>query len=411
MNQNNNVTERLASIDTIRGVALMGLLTMNLVGMSMPLGAYLSPEAFRTNDALNLPIFSIFFVFADQKFMGMFSLLFGASMLLLIDRLKAKGKPSLGVHYRRNSVLLLIGLAHALYLWEGDVLFIYGVCALLLYPLHRSSPWVLAFIAALLIAAASQTAGSFADKIPSYSVEEIALAEDFLRPSVSTVAQIKQNYSGSYQEIFNARLGLDKESSEPIAQIELLILLSTFYRALGMMCLGMALFKIGYLQGDFASTVYKQAMTIGFAVGLPLAIFAWFLGQQSSWAVAVYFGPWGIMPISILSSVALVIAYVSGIVLVCRSQWAPKLQTKIQALGKTALSNYLLQSLLGTSVMYGYGLGMWGEVARWQLCLLMFVIWGLQLFWSSWWLTYFRQGPVEYLWRCVTYFSLPAFKR
>lgn len=411
MNQNNEMTERLISIDIIRGVALLGLLTMNLVGMSMPLAAYLSPLAFRTDDFLNQQIFSIFFVLADQKFMGMFSLLFGASILLLIERLSARGKTSLGVHYRRNVVLLLIGLAHALYLWEGDVLLIYGFCALLLYPLHRSSPWVLALIAAVLLAAASYTAGGFAEKIPSFNADELALIDNFLRPSATALAEIKQSYSGSYDQVFTARLGLDAESPEPIAQIELLTLLSAFYRALGMMCLGMALYKIGFLQGGLSRSLYKKVMYIGLMVGLPLAIYAWFIGYTSDWSVAQYFGPWGIMPMNTLASIALVLAYVSGIILFCQSGYLPRLQLKIQALGQTALSNYLMQSLLGTTVMYGYGFGMWGEMARWQLCLLMFAIWALQLSWSSWWLTYFRQGPIEYLWRCISYFSVPAFKR
>ncbi|MCV6622112.1 MAG: DUF418 domain-containing protein [Cellvibrionaceae bacterium] len=411
MSNSIRLSERISSIDTIRGFALLGLLTMNLVGMSMPMAAYLSPLAFRADEPLNDVIFSVFFIFADQKFMGMFSLLFGASILLLIERLQAKGEKTLGLHYRRNFVLLLIGLLHAAFLWEGDVLMIYGFCALLLYPLHKSSPWVLATIAFVLLAAAGYSAGGIDETMTHMDAEALANIKAYLQPTAEAIAELKQNYSGSFQEVLDFRLGLEEEDEAGTIEIDLIIVLSSFYRALGMMCLGMALYKWQYLQGKLALAIYKKVSIAGMAVGLPLALMAWYLGQSTSWSVESYFAYWGIMPLNILASVALVMAYVSVIILLCRYQWAMPFQKKVQALGQTALSNYLLQSLIGTTIMYGYGFGMWGELARWQLVLLMLAIWSLQLYLAPLWLRYFRQGPVEYIWRCLSYLSLPAIRR
>ena len=411
MSNSIRLSERISSIDTIRGFALLGLLTMNLVGMSMPMAAYLSPLAFRADEPLNDVIFLVFFIFADQKFMGMFSLLFGASILLLVERLQAKGEKTLGLHYRRNFVLLLIGLLHAAFLWEGDVLMIYGFCALLLYPLHKSSPWVLATIAFVLLAAASYSAGGINETMAHMDAEALANIKAYLQPTAEAIAELKQNYSGSFQEVLDFRLGLEEEDEAGTIEIDLIIVLSSFYRALGMMCLGMALYKWQYLQGKLALATYKKVSIAGLAVGLPLALMAWYLGQSTSWSVESYFAYWGIMPLNILASVALVMAYVSVIILLCRYQWAMPFQKKVQALGQTALSNYLLQSLIGTTIMYGYGFGMWGELARWQLVLLMLAIWSLQLYLAPLWLRYFRQGPVEYIWRCLSYLSLPAIRR
>lgn len=411
MSNSIRLSERISSIDTIRGFALLGLLTMNLVGMSMPMAAYLSPLAFRADEPFNDVIFSVFFIFADQKFMGMFSLLFGASILLLIERLQAKGEKTLGLHYRRNFVLLLIGLLHAAFLWEGDVLMIYGFCALLLYPLHKSSPWVLVIIAFVLLAAASYSAGGINETMAHMDAEALANIKAYLHPTAEAIAELKQNYSGSFQEVLDFRLGLEEEDEAGTIEIDLIIVLSSFYRALGMMCLGMALYKWQYLQGKLALATYKKVSIAGLAVGLPLALMAWYLGQSTSWSVESYFAYWGIMPLNILASAALVMAYVSVIILLCRYQWAMPFQKRVQALGQTALSNYLLQSLIGTTIMYGYGFGMWGELARWQLVLLMLAIWSLQLYLAPLWLRYFRQGPVEYIWRCLSYLSLPAIRR
>nr|WP_306667774.1 DUF418 domain-containing protein [Pseudoteredinibacter isoporae] len=384
---------------------------MNLVGMAMPFGAYSSPTAYRADDFLNFPIFSIFFVFADQKFMGMFSLLFGASVLLLIERVQAKGKASLGVHYRRNLILMAIGLAHGIYLWEGDVLLIYGFCALLLYPLHRSSPWVLILFASVLLMASIYTSGDFVGNIADYSVQEFYDVQALLYPTAEMIDDTKQLYSGSYQDIVNYRLGVEEETSSVFVQFDVLILVSTFYRALGMMCLGMALYKLRFLQGQFPISLYKNSLFFGLLLGVPISLWSWFVGVNSEWSVERYFDHWGVLPLNTIGSVALVIAYVSGIIVLCRIQWAKGLQKRLQALGQTALSNYLLQSLIGTSVVYGYGLGLWGELSRWQLVMLMLMIWGLQLWLAPLWLRYFRQGPVEYIWRCLTYFSLPPLRK
>lgn len=405
------VKERISSIDTVRGVALLGLLTMNLVGMSMPIGAYLSPLAFQSEAPFNDFIFSVFFVLADQKFMGIFSLLFGASLLLLIEKMQDKGKPSLGVHYRRNFLLLLLGILHGVFLWEGDILMIYGFCALLLYPLHRSSPYVLLIIGGLLLALASYSAGGFNGNLSHYDAEQIRQAEEFLKPTAATIAELKSQMSGSYQDILNYRLGEEDDLQGARFELELLIFLTTFYRALGMMCLGMALYKWRFVQGQHSMGFYQKSFLAGMLLALPLALYACYLGYSSGWSVQAYFSHWGIMPFTIIASTIMVIAYVAGISWLCKKQWAMPLQLRIQAMGQTALSNYLLQSLIGTTVMYGYGLGLWGELARWQLLVLMLLIWGLQLYLSPLWLRYFRQGPVEYLWRCMTYFSLEPLRR
>ncbi|GAA6151273.1 DUF418 domain-containing protein [Pseudoteredinibacter isoporae] len=411
MSQSIRLDERINSIDTIRGVALLGLLTMNLVGMAMPFGAYLQPLAYRADDMLNLPIFSIFFVFSDQKFMGMFSLLFGASVMLLIERLQSKGEPSLGVHYRRNIILIVMGLAHGAYLWEGDVLLIYGFCALFLYPLHRCSPWVLTLFAVVLLAASAYSAGNFAGSIVDYSVDELYELRQLFNPSAESIADDKQLYSLSYQEIVAARWSIDEEIDVALMQFDVMMLMSSLYRAMGMMCLGMALYKWRYLHGQLPMALYKYGVSAGLLIGLPLAFWAWFAGVNSHWSIEGYLDHWGVLPVNTLASVFLVLAYISGIALLCRIQWAPYVQKRFQAVGQTALSNYLLQSLIGTTLMYGYGLGLWGELARWQLVMIMLMIWGLQLWLAPWWLRYFRQGPVEYIWRCLTYFSLPPLRK
>ncbi|MCV6627996.1 MAG: DUF418 domain-containing protein [Cellvibrionaceae bacterium] len=405
------MSERISSIDTVRGVALLGLLTMNLVAMSMPMGAYLNPFAFRSDDVLNYQIFSLFYIFCDQKFMGMFSLLFGASVVLLVERLDSSGRPALRTHYVRNGWLLLIGLLHGIFLWEGDVLVIYAFAALFLYPLRNSSPAILLTLAIVAIAMAVVFATSFNIDNPAYTVEGRRNALEFYAPSDQSIADTIAKYQSGYTELLALQLNASENWTAAEGDQFLSILSAHFFRALGMMFLGMVLYRLGFLQGRWSRAAYFKTIKLGAVCGLFLIVFGWYQGHRSGWAYAQFNAPLGMHSLNIIGTVFLVLAYVSAIVLWCQGEGASKLKRRLQAVGQTALSNYLAQSLIGTSLFYGYGLGWFGGVSRWQLVLIMFCIWALQLWFAKFWLQHFRQGPVEYIWRCLSYFNLPPLRR
>lgn len=402
------MSSRIDSIDTVRGVALLGLLTMNLVGMSMPIGAYLSPLAVNADGFMNDVIYSIFYVFADQKFMGMFSLLFGASVMLLIEKIKDAGGRAWLVHYVRNGWLLLIGLAHGVLLWEGDVLLLYAVIALFIYPMHRSQPATLFLLFAVLFLATIYYSSGLDLSNPLYSEEDRAELLQIFSPSIDQLQGEIDLMLGSYSDFVAYRTG-DLESTSAMLDFDITFFVSTSFRALSMMCLGIALYKIGFVQGSFSTETYQKIFWLCLLVGLPIIIFGLISSYYHNFDMEHYFSNFGGFVLNTIGSVFMVLAYISGVNWWCKGNLFCRLQGLLANVGRMALSNYLLQSLIGTSIFYGYGLGLYGQLDRWHLLLIMFCIWGFQLALSHFWLGRFRQGPVEYLWRCLTYFKFPPF--
>src|SRR5580692_13159976 len=147
--------ERIVSIDVLRGFALLGILPMNIQYFSMISAAYSNPTAYGSMTGANYWVWLLCHVFADEKFMTIFSMLFGVGILLMTSRIEAVGKPSAGRHYRRMGWLIAFGLAHAYLLWSGDILVTYGMCGLLVYLCRRIRPRTLLIMGVLAIAVAS----------------------------------------------------------------------------------------------------------------------------------------------------------------------------------------------------------------------------------------------------------------
>jgi uncharacterized protein len=145
------MTNRVQSIDFLKGVALLGFPTLNIIVFSMSIGAYLNPYANGDSGLVNDLIFSFFNLFADQKFMGIFSALFGASVMLLADKNKIAGRHAGRIHYSRTFWLIVFGFLHGWFLWEGDVLMIYGIIALILYPVKRLNTVFIVHATAILL--------------------------------------------------------------------------------------------------------------------------------------------------------------------------------------------------------------------------------------------------------------------
>ncbi|NQZ12499.1 MAG: hypothetical protein HRT35_35545, partial [Algicola sp.] len=148
-------TTRINHLDILRGFALLGILLMNIQGFSMPGAAYLNPTAWGDLQGINLFVWSFSHLFADQKFMGLFSILFGAGICLFADRAEAKYGKSAALHYKRNLWLLLFGLIHAHFIWYGDILYSYALCSFWVYLLRNKSVRFLLISALLCLSIAS----------------------------------------------------------------------------------------------------------------------------------------------------------------------------------------------------------------------------------------------------------------
>ncbi len=404
---------RIASLDVLRGLALLGLPTMNIIVFAMPAAAYVNPWAWGEAHDMNELLFGFFYLFADQKFMGLFTLLFGASLLLLAEKSESRGCSPAAIHYRRSFWLLIIGLAHTWYLWEGDVLQIYAMMALLLYPFRHLNALSLMAIAACAINL-SLYLSYFTDiSEASIGTEGRQDLQAWFQPDMSQIAEQRATYLGSYEDTVAAARGTlapDVSSSEHNADLIWATLgLALLVRVFGMMCLGMALYKLGVLQGWRSTRDYRWIAGIGLAAGLAITAFGLWWNYAQRWSMDAWYA-FGTIPQS-LGAVLMTVAYAALIILALRYLMASAVTKALAAVGRMALTNYLMQSLICALIFYGYGLGLYGSLSRLELLPIIAGLWCVQILFSIIWLRYFMQGPVEWLWRTLTYFRLQPLLR
>ncbi len=362
--------ERITNLDAVRGVAVLGILTMNAVAYGIPDG-YFNLEAAGSNTWLDWFIGGAGEILFDQKFMGLFSLLFGAGIVLFADRAAAKARRPVWLSLWRNLLLLAIGIAH-MAAWDGDVLVLYALCAPLVIALRRRPPAVLIAAGTLLVLSAAGAA-----------------------VWAQTTVDDPINQIGGYW----------LASGTKSAAVGSWFFYDVFVRALGMMLIGAALYRSGVLDGARSPGFYRRMALIGLGVGLPLSALGLAIVAASGFSADVALA--GSAP-NTVATVPIVLGYLALITL-----WNGRakasgdsrlrlwLRLRVRAVGRMALTNYLTQTALGLIVLGG----LFGavELTRTSIAVFVVAVWALQLWWSQAWLDRFRYGPVEWLWRCATY--------
>ncbi len=389
--------ERILSLDVIRGFSILGILLMNIQSFSMVGQAYLNPTAYGDLLGLNKWAWIISHVFADQKFMSIFSMLFGASIIMITQGIEQKKRSSLKTHYSRNFWLLIIGLIHAYLIWYGDILTPYAICAFLLYPFRKVSVNKLLIIGVLVFSISSIghiRTGIAVAKWPKEAVQSLSSSWS---PSQKQIDREVNAYLSDFGNQLIQRAKTAKMMHTT------LFLTHYLWHISGLMLIGMALFKSGFLTGDLSSQFYKRILISAGLLGISMVIIGVFKNFEANWSIEYsmflgsQFNYWG--------SLGMALAYISGIILICKNRWCESFTSRLAAIGRMALSNYLFQSLICTSIFYGFGLGMFGQIERAYQLIIIMVIWMIQLLLSPIWFKYFKYGPVERLWRILTDFK------
>ncbi len=381
--------ERYQSIDMLRGVAVLGILMMNVQGFAMVFPAYSNPLAHMDFTGANQDVWFAAHVFFEMKFITIFSALFGAGILLMVG----KGNESGAVkrHYRRMLWLLLFGAIHAYVLWWGDILFPYALWGMVAVLMRKMKARPLFLIGLGLFALSCLVMwGYYASMgmLPPESLEaQWAPPPDMLQEMVAA-----QQAGGLERLAANALTALGAQFGGAI-----------FFgpRLLGMMLLGMALYKWRFFTAEWSAKAYA----IGALVGLPLSIgAAWWGGShhiETGFALdSIVVGGMSNVLFSPLAS----FGYACVAMLICKAPGIDLLRRPFAAVGRMALTNYLMHSLIGFFIFAGPpGLGLFGEWERVQQFQLVLAVWAAQLILSPLWLSVFRFGPFEWLWRSLTY--------
>jgi uncharacterized protein len=403
---------RHVSLDAMRGFAVMGILAMNIVAFAMPFWAYITPLAYGGETAADRAAWAISYVLLDGKMRGFFSLLFGASMMLIIERADAKGEDAAKVHYSRMFWLAIFGLAHFYFIWFGDILFLYAAVGCVAFLCRTWEPdrlikWALIifsihlllfgvqFIGLQIMQFFATQPGASADLVKQY--REIMASPEF---DFGTAKQLAV-HRGDYGGIVAHKLG---DWGKPFGGI-----LQSIGETLPLMMLGMAMKKNGFLTGEWDRADYVRWARKMIIPGLILSSMVTAMVVMANYdkvtAIAAFF-IWSAIPRNMLT-----IGYAAVLMLVIARYAQSGFIARVAATGQAAFTNYLGTSVIMTTIFYGYGLGLYGEVGRLGLWAFVLGAWAVMLLWSKPWLACFRYGPLEWLWRSLARMKIQPLRR
>ena len=413
--------DRIASLDIVRGVAVLGILAANIIAFGQPMTAYTWPGAFLAPpDPLAEWLWGAQFVLVDGKFRGLFTLLFGAGMVLFYRRALAKGASGGSARFllaRRLAWLGLFGFLHWALLWRGDILLSYalaGIAVLWFTGWDWTKQLTLGLIAYAFVAVISYTSsvpvaaaaqGRFAAGSHMASVRADLLnaqAENLADGKAEGALIAAGDYGGMVAHTLRAhRAALPGETGYALLEAIPLMLI-------GMGLLGAGLFGSELSEGGIAPRRQRRwgwaLWLLGTLATIPIA--AWAMARGITfWDSFAAFNGWSVLP-HLLASLGLL-----ALLALWGQHWRGPLAARLAAAGRCAFSNYIGTSALALAVFSGWGLGLFGKLGRLELYGVMLVFWAVMLAWPAWWLARFRQGPLEWLWRCMAYSRLLPLRR
>lgn len=387
---------RIDMLDVVRGAAVLGILLMNIRLFSEPSAAYFNPNVYGPFTSIDKTWWTFQYIFADQKFMAIFSMLFGASTAIICDNLARRGAPVFVTYAKRIIGLLLIGLIHAYLLWSGDILVTYALCSFAPF-LFRNVRWkiIMAVGIGLLSFGMLYSAGGYF-AISSLSPDiQAEMAKEMWQPTADALLAEVAAHQGTWSEHFAYRL-------HHAWQFQTDIFINWgLWRVTGMMLLGLALYRQGFLSGKLAARTYGLLATIFLPIGFGLVAYGFNANEAANWQFPYSFllgTNW-----NYAGSVIVALGYIAvfGYILT-----ATRFRFGFNALrnvGRAALSNYLFQTVFCITVFYGFGGGLFGEVIRAETAFVVIAAWVTQITLSTLWLKHFNKGPIEVLWHRFTY--------
>ena len=392
---------RIDQLDFIRGIAVMGILLANLPAFGLPTAAYFSPLAWGGHDGADRAAWFVTFVLIEGKMRAMFSLLFGASMLLVIDRAATQGVAAWRVHGARMAALFAIGCIHLDLIWWGDILTHYALVGMIALLFIRLPIRLLLFasVALLLIDVASvgAVASSLYGRLPASPALHAEIVRGFgVPPRMDVLAEVSA-YRTSLTTATGYRLA---HAGSPLEGLYVF-----GAQTLSAMLLGMAAYRSGFLTGRWSRAAYRRIAIATLVVTLPVyallaqqTIASGFAARQVFLA-SIVLAPIG-RPLTALGYVALAL-------LAYRRDGA--ISRRVAAAGRAAFSNYLGTSIL--ALLFFTVAHRFGTLSRADLYWLAPVTWMLMLAWSRPWLERFAYGPLEWAWRSLAGWKIQPFRR
>ncbi|WND01734.1 DUF418 domain-containing protein [Temperatibacter marinus] len=420
--------ERINSLDILRGVALFGILIMNINGMALPGSGYGNPNAWGGASGWDLTTWFTVNIFFESTMRTIFSMLFGAGAILFMDRLSEKlpGNEASEIYMRRNSLLILFGAIHAyLLLWFGDILFYYGIAALILFSFRKANFKFLIAVC-LLIMSIQITKGvlKYNKLIDDY---EKSIAAETKKEAGETLTKKEEGAIKKWTGIWERRNTQPEKAKEEIEKrhkgwwdnvlafkgrvmtMESYVMYDFFFfDAFLAMLVGMMVYRLGIFTLEKSTGFYGGMMIVGYLIGLPIRYYITMEIYNSGFNPIAF----KVMDIFLdVSRLALAMGHIGLLLLFVRYNILGFLLKALGAVGRMALSNYIMHSVIFVFLFTGVGLSMFGELMRHELIYVWAIICVSQLILSPLWLSYYKYGPLEWVWRSLTYGERQAFKK
>ncbi len=423
---------RIELLDILRGIALLGILLMNIPYFAAP---YMYEKNIILTDDMSGPGYYVWWVvngIFEGTMRGLFTLLFGAGCLLLMLRFEDRNgtNSAADLHYRRMIWLIVFGLIHGYLLqWPGDILYLYGLVGLFIFPIRHWKPKNLLITCGILLVLLSvkDTAMTYSFhqmrldgvalesrsekgdilenddqiKLEEWRETSAKMSIDSLRKSADELTEkVQGNWLSSFALMASYTFKLETKKAYT----------SLFWDALLGILLGMFLYKTGWIQGEKRKKHYLYLMLAGYIPGLTLSYLNLnaMLASQFDFSQYAAYNPVNLYQ---LKRLLLTLGHMSLIVLIWKSGFFAIFFTMIGRVGRMAFSNYIAQTLICTTIFYGFGLGYFGELERSEWYLVVLGVWIILIIFSTLWLQWFQYGPLEWVWRRLTYWTRIPLKR
>ena len=419
--------QRINSVDVIRGVALLGILLMNINGFGLS-HAYFDPTVSGGATGLNLKVWWMNSMFFEGTMRGMFSILFGAGIVLFTSRSTEmiNGVTVTDAYFRRLLWLFLFGILHAyVLLWDGEILYPYALIGMFAFSFRNWQPQHLVIGAIFLLsistalatkdyfntkiaydksteAQTKKSSGQLLTKVDSAAIQAW---DGIVVQKKSTPEEIKEDVEARHKGYFSVMM-----HKAPINQFMQTFVMYRFFfwDIFAMMLLGMAFLKNGILQATKSNSYYLILALVGYSVGLTTNYFETDYVVMNQFAIV----PMDLASITYdLGRVFTTLGHIAVIMLFIKSGVLPFLQRSLAAVGQMAFTNYIMQTIICNTIFLGFGFGLYGLLERYELYYIVFGVWVLQLILSPIWLRYFRFGPLEWGWRSLTYWEKQPFRK
>ena len=396
--------QRIVALDVLRGVAVLGILIVNITYFAGPMAWADAPRHYAELTPAGETVWMLVEVFATYKFVTLFSLMFGAGLWMMARRDEQRGRSVRACHYRRMVGLAVIGLAHGALIWYADILFTYAVLGSIVFLMRRWSARSLLIAASVAVGIGMLAWGSLGALMFLFRTADPAAYAQALGQvyTPEDIAREIAAYSGGYVGQFSNRL--------PVwaMMITALFLYWSLWMSGGLMLAGMAYYKLGLITGEAPAARYRLLAGLLLPLGLLVSGMLAYLHWAGSVTVLDRY-TWMMAPAS-ASALMISTGYLSLIMLWVRSGTLPWLRHALACAGRMALTLYLMQSVMCTFIFYGHGLGLFAQLDRVAQLGVVLAVWVVELLAAMLWLKWMRQGPFEWLWRAWTYLSLPPLR-